>query len=314
MDNSSTELNKAEVSSPPATLPKAWLRSRPWRGFALAVAALVLAFAVPLSQLVRFAAGSKLYSFILLIPFVSLYLFRIKRADLPATSSGRNAAALFLSLGAALLAAYWLRLRAPLSSVPDDYLALMTACFLLFFIGICGLFWGTDRLRRLAFPLAFLFFMVPIPVAVLAAIDSFLQQGSAITAAWFYRLSGMPFFQDGLSFQLPVITLHIAPECSGIHSTLILLVTSLLAGYVMLRSVWKRTLLVLLVIPLALLRNGFRVFVLGELCVHVSPRMIDSPIHHQGGPIFFVLSLIPFFLILILLQRSERMLKKEPAK
>jgi len=34
--------------------------------------------------------------------------------------------------------------------------------------------------------------------------------------------------------------------------------------------------------------------------------MIDSPIHHSGGPLFFVLSLVPFFLLLIWLRRSER--------
>jgi preprotein translocase subunit SecG len=33
--------------------------------------------------------------------------------------------------------------------------------------------------------------------------------------------------------------------------------------------------------------------------------MINSPIHHKGGPIFFILALIPLFIILILLQRSE---------
>jgi exosortase/archaeosortase family protein len=60
------------------------------------------------------------------------------------------------------------------------------------------------------------------------------------------------------------------------------------------------------VIPLALLRNGFRVFVLGELCTHIGPQMIDTPIHHQGGPLFFALSLIPFFLLLVWLRKSER--------
>jgi hypothetical protein len=56
---------------------------------------------------------------------------------------------------------------------------------------------------------------------------------------------------------------------------------------------------------LAILRNGFRVFVIGELCVHVSPSMIDSPIHRKGGPIFFALSLIPFFLFLVLLRKLD---------
>jgi hypothetical protein len=37
--------------------------------------------------------------------------------------------------------------------------------------------------------------------------------------------------------------------------------------------------------------------------------MIDSPIHHQGGPLFFALSLIPFFLLLLFLRKSERFSK-----
>jgi exosortase/archaeosortase family protein len=107
-------------------------------------------------------------------------------------------------------------------------------------------------------------------------------------------------------FRLPGISLEVAPECSGIHSTLVLFITSLLAGQLLLRRTWKRTVLWLAVIPLALLRNGFRVFVISELCVHVSPQMIDSPIHHHGGPVFFVLSLAPFFLLLYFLRKGER--------
>ena len=60
------------------------------------------------------------------------------------------------------------------------------------------------------------------------------------------------------------------------------------------------------VLPLALLRNGFRVFTIGELCVHYGMRMIDSPIHRKGGPVFFVLSLVPFFLLLVWLRRGDR--------
>jgi exosortase/archaeosortase family protein len=90
----------------------------------------------------------------------------------------------------------------------------------------------------------------------------------------------------------------------------VLLIVSLVAGRLFLRSPWKRTVLALAIIPLALLRNGFRVFVIGELCTHVGPEMINSPIHHRGGPLFFALSLIPFFLLLFYLRKSERFHKK----
>jgi len=97
----------------------------------------------------------------------------------------------------------------------------------------------------------------------------------------------------------------VAPECSGIHSSQVLLITSLLAGNLFLCSHWRRVFLALFIIPLAILRNGIRVFVIGELCVRVNHSMIDSWIHHKGGPVFFVLSLIPFFFVLFWLRKSE---------
>jgi exosortase/archaeosortase family protein len=121
-----------------------------------------------------------------------------------------------------------------------------------------------------------------------------------------FELSGMPLLRQDTFFRLPTLPLEVAPECSGIHSTVVLFITSLVAGYVCLRSPWRRALLTLIVIPLALLRNGLRIFTIGELCVNIGPEMLDSYIHRRGGPIFFALSLIPFFLILLLLWKSER--------
>ena len=63
--------------------------------------------------------------------------------------------------------------------------------------------------------------------------------------------------------------------------------------------------LIAVVIPLAILRNGFRIFVIGLLCVHLGPQMIHSLIHRRGGPLFFVLSLIPFLFLLWLLRRGD---------
>jgi hypothetical protein len=45
--------------------------------------------------------------------------------------------------------------------------------------------------------------------------------------------------------------------------------------------------------------------VIGLLCVNVGPQMIHSIIHRRGGPVFFVLSLIPLLLLLWWLRRGE---------
>jgi exosortase C (VPDSG-CTERM-specific) len=168
-------------------------------------------------------------------------------------------------------------------------------------------FWvlGAAGMRILTFPFAMLIFFVPMPDFLREALETGLQYGSAMVAGWFFSVSDVPVLHDGLIFRLPNITLEVAQECSGIHSTMVLFITSLVAGQFFLRSPWRRAALCLFVIPLALVRNGFRVFVLGELCTHIGPQMIDSPIHHRGGPFFFALSLLPFLLLLYLLRRAE---------
>ena len=276
---------------------------------------LVIGFGQQLYQLVRFAAGSELYSYILLIPFVSLYFVWLKRPDLTVCSKPEKKWAIVLLLvGMAVLAGSWLANHSSLTLKPEDRLAITTLSFLAFFLANCCLFLGKEWLRICAFPIGLLFFIVPCPAALMDRITTFLQHGSAMVAHLLFRFSGTPVLQHGLVFQLSNISLQVAPECSGIHSTVVLLITSLLAGHLFLRTPWKRAALALLVVPLALLRNGFRIFILGQLCVHVGPEMIHSDIHRRGGPLFFVLSLIPFCLVLFFLRKSDRARRKAESK
>ena len=120
------------------------------------------------------------------------------------------------------------------------------------------------------------------------------------------KVSGLTVLRDDLYFSLPGLTIEVARECSGIRSTLVLFITSLVAGYLLLRRPGNRAILAVSIIPLAILRNGLRIFTLAWLSVEVNPTIIDSALHRRGGPIFFVLSLIPFFLLLLFLRRHER--------
>ena len=257
--NKPNEIAAAEPPFQPADRP-----ARVPRGFLLASAVVAIGFAWPLCQLARFALGSELYSHILLIPFISAYLVWQQRATLPASSSPhRQLAVAFFAAGLALLAGYALMAFPTSTLARDDSLALTTLSFLFFFAGVCAWFLGRRTLRAVCFPLAFLLFMVPLPVLFVSWIETALQHGSAAVAYALFALAGTTVFASGLSFQLSTITIQIAPECSGIHSSLALLVTSVLAGYFFLRSPGRRTILTLAVLPLALLRNGFRVGVIG---------------------------------------------------
>ena len=277
------------------------------RGFVLAVAVLLLCFVLPLVHLAQFAWGSELYSHILLVPPISAFLVWMQRRSLASDSEPpRQLAAFSMMTGAAVLAGYWLAIGSAVTLAEEDALALTTLSFVLFFAGICCLFLGRETLRVITFPLGFLVFMAPFPTFLRDGIELASQHSSAVAADMMFRLSGMPVFRDGLAFQLPGIPLQVAPECSGIHSSLVLFLTSLLAGHLFLRKPWTRAVLVATVVPLAILRNGFRIFVIGQLCVHIGPQMLYSWIHREGGPVFFALSLVPFFILLVILRRLDQ--------
>ncbi|HUD84000.1 MAG TPA: exosortase/archaeosortase family protein [Candidatus Saccharimonadales bacterium] len=274
----------------------------------LAVETILLAvcFGRPIFDLLGFTFHSELFSYIPLIPVISAYLVWTERKKMTAeVRPCRAGAAVAFITGAAIVAAWWLGARAGWNAAPQDYLTLMTLSFLCFFWGACLALLGWTIMRDAAFPAAFLIFAVPLPTVWQEQVDTFFQYTSAFAAKTFFTLAGTPALLRGLRIDLPGNSLIVAPECSGIHSTLVLLITSLLAGYLFLRRTSLRAILALSIVPLAILRNGFRIFVIGELCVHISPTMIDSPIHRKGGPVFFALSLIPLFLLLVFLRKRD---------
>ena len=267
---------------------------------------LVLCFGPSLLAWVRYAWDSELYSYTLGIPIISLYLaWRKAKVDWRDCERVHWFAILPLAAGLGGLGASRSVVWRGLQASSNDQLALEILALVFFAVSGGLLFLSTESLRRAKFPMAFLMFMVPLPDAVRSWLESFLQHRSADAAQLLFAFAGMPALRHGTVFHLPGFSLKVAPECSGIHSTLVLFITSLVAGYLLLQSPWRRVLLALSVIPLALLRNGFRIFTIGELCVNVSPDMINSYIHRRGGPIFFALSLIPFFLLLLYLRKGE---------
>lgn len=269
-----------------------------------ATALLTALFSAPLYHLLRLAGTDDLYSDVPMIPLLSLYLVWMRRERMPASFvPAYKAAAVFFSAGLLMLAACWL-LSSEIST-PLNMLAGNISAFVLFFVGIVCVYPGGGFVRTYACPLALLVFCVPLPFGLRGGIETLLQHGSAVFAGLFFNITGAPVVREGLNFHLPDIILQVAPECSGIHSTMVLTIVSIAGAWLFLRSPWKRTALVLLVIPLALIRNGFRIYVIGSLCMSYGPQMINSPIHRHGGPLFFALSLLPFFLVLFLLRKTE---------
>ncbi len=268
--------------------------------------ALALLFAFPLVQWARYCLAADLFSYALLIPFVTGWLIWQQWGQL--SFEYRPAQTFAAVLGAAAL------VLAIASFVAGDAgeagavarLGLRVLSFVAALNAAAVWLLGGHYVRQVCYPAAFLIFMAPLPPVWVQAMEEGLQHASAEVSGWFFAWTGASFLKQGLVFQLPNITLQVALECSGIRSTLVLFITSLIAGYLFLKRPWQRALFVALVIPLGIARNAFRIVTIGWLCTEYGPEMIHSPIHHRGGPVFFALSLLPLFALLFLFRWWNR--------
>lgn len=271
--------------------------------FVAFIVLLVLAFSWFLITLATYAIGTDIHSHIVLVPFVSAYLIYLRRKEMPSEYSFAPAWISFLlcaGIGSLLIA----KKSASILS-QNDNLSLITLSFVCLLSAGGFLFMGRKWMATFTFPFVFLIFMTPLPDGVVNWLETKSMLASAETAAFLFGLTATPVLRDGTVFQLPGIVIQVAQECSGIRSSWVLFITSYLASYLFLQSPWRRVLLVAFVIPLGIVRNGFRILVIALLCVNIGPQMIDSVIHRQGGPLFFALSLIPLFLLLWWLRKRD---------
>ena len=305
--NQKTALNLPNIDSPtaenaigrsdePASVNKRFI------GWCIYLAILCGAFALPLREFASYARHSDVHSYVLLIPFVTAYLIYIRWKHLSRELSSSWGYALLSATagtGALLANLHFTELG------QNDYMTLIALSFVCFAIAGAFLFLGGKWAYSAMFPLFFLAFMIPLPEAAVDFLENASKEASAEVANWLFLISGTPVLRAGTVFQLPGITIEVAKECSGIRSSLVLVITSLLAANMFLRTTWRRALLVCAVIPLGLLRNGLRILVISLLCVHIGPQMIHSVIHRRGGPVFFVASLVPLFVVLWWLRRGD---------
>jgi exosortase len=271
--------------------------------FGLWILAWSISFARSLQSLIHSCLENDNASHILLIPFISasvLYLerqttFRRVFYDFPV-------AAIFLVLAAALYGwtfhseAYW--------SANNALTGYILALLLLWIAGF-ALFFGRATVNTARFSLLLLLLAAPLPDFVLNRLILYLQEGSAAVTAFLFDLTGVPVLRVGFVFHLSRVSIEIAKECSGIRSSMAVLILALLAAHFRLRSFWKKVLFLACGLFMMILKNGIRVVSLTLLAMYVDPSFLYGKLHHQGGIVFFLLSLLLLVPLLWLLQRGE---------
>ena len=259
----------------------------------------------PIKGLLQVKTNSEYYSHIVLIPFVTAFLVFNKRKELGALDAGTFKPGIVLAasgLGLYLFGVFTLN-----GLNQNDYTALMVFSAVLFLLGSFTFTYGLALFKKLCFPLLFLFFMVPFPTFLMDGFIRLLQVGSTEFVNVLMTATGVPFLREGFVFHLSGMSIEVAKECSGIRSSLALLITALLAGHLFLKTVWKKALLAVLIIPITMFKNGIRIVSLTLLGTYVDSRILtNSTLHTDGGILFFVLALVLMAPILYVLRKGEK--------
>ena len=272
-------------------------------GFALFLTITILLGWRPIVATLGLAIQDDQFTYILLILPVSIALIFLEWRSLQ-TMLGRGTLAgiVLLSL-AALTACTTFVWSSSLTS--DVRLSVNMLALVLSWIGAFVVYFGFRASRSVSFPLLFLFGLVPLPAFVLNSIVAFLQQASAWTAHIFFSAFGVPVVQDGVILTIPKLTLQVAEECSSIRSSSMLLVTTMVLAQLLLRSPWRKALLICLAVPLSVAKNGLRIFTIAMLGTRVDPRFLTGKLHRDGGIVFFAIALLATFALLWILRKGE---------
>jgi exosortase len=247
-----------------------------------------LVFAPVVPQMVSTWLQHSDNSHAVLVPFISLYFAWTKRRELAAVEfNGSFWGGIFL---ASCLVIYLV-----------SYIGGIAFFFRLMIVGsLIGLVWncyGWPALRVLAFPLVFLFFMVPVPDTLLNLVSFPLQLQATKISVWIINVFGMPVYREGNMLYFAQAQLEVAEACSGIRSIISLVMLSVLLSYISTSGFLQKAILVACAIPAAMMANILRVSGTGILAHFFGDQVARGFLHDFSGMVVFAFGLSVIFFI-----------------
>jgi exosortase len=160
--------------------------------------------------------------------------------------------------------------------------------------GLFLLFAGTERTKAVAFPLLFLVFMLPIPLALTERLHLALRHVAASATAAIVPWLGIPVFKEETTLHLATATLQVADACSGFSTLYAAVAVACLTAWT--TSGWARRMLVLAAAaPIAIAANIVRVVLLVVLTHAWGVETLEGPMHVGSGLLTFALALPVIF-------------------
>jgi exosortase len=237
----------------------------------------------------RWNARDSYYAHGFLIPLISLYWLFKKRETFLTCEKKEEAKGLASIAGGAFL-----QLASSLFRV--YFLSAISLVILL--LGIVYYAFGRKALRESWFPISFLFLMIPLPLLVISQVTLEMKFFVSEISTLILNTIGISAIREGSYIYTPNAVVLVGDPCSGLRSFLAFLCLGFVFAYGSGLNTWKKGVLVVAGLPLAVLSNVIRVFAMGWLAEVYGMQLISTKVIHDGaGVVVFVIALVSFLIL-----------------
>lgn len=252
-----------------------------WGAMLFALAVAVVPFARVLGQLVDVWDADPAYSHCILIPLISMFLVWRERAALSRTPfKGSWMGIVVILAGAAM----WTVAELSTIWVIEQY------AFLVVLYGLVLALAGRQVFRRLWMALLILVFIIPLTPFYTNSLSLHLELLSSALGVEVIRWFNIPVYLDGNVIDLGVLKLQVAQACSGLRYLFPLMTLAFIVTYFFRAPLWKRVVLFLASVPIAIVMNSLRIGLVGVTVAYWGRRMAEGVLHYFEGWVVFMIS------------------------
>lgn len=236
------------------------------------------------------------YSHGFLIPFISGYILWQRKDTVKAVlSTPSNFGLLILVAGLSIYL---------VGDLSGEYFT-MRMSMLIVLAGAIIFTFGTGTYLAVLFPFLYLIFMIPLPYIIYDSIAFPLKLLVSNVSVYFLSFLGVFVLREGNIIYLTETTLEVADACSGIRSIISLLALSTAIAYLTQRGWIKRTILIIIAIPIAIVVNAVRVIGTGILADKYGAAVAEGFFHEFAGLLIFGIAIVLLLLAAFLLSKMK---------
>lgn len=228
------------------------------------------------------------YSHGFLVPFITVYLIWSMKDKLSVTPIQPSYMGLFLLVGSLIFFI--------ITNVGAELFTMRFSIILVLFSGLYFLL-GRDIVRMIYLPILYLIFMIPFPAIIWNKIAFPLKIFATSIAVSVIKIIQIPVYSEGNIIHLANTTLEVVDACSGLRSLVSLLALSAAFSLISDLSKFRKIVLFLSAVPIAIILNIFRLTITAVLARHYGPQIAQGFLHDASGIFIFIIALLILFSI-----------------